>query len=147
MRCDIAGSAYFPRMKLIVQGKQMRVGAGLKRYAEEHVLMPLSRFYDSEAAELRIEVGKANGHGGESREVHLTLHMPGKKTIQIEETTPDAYAALDAAADRLLRTAKKEIARVRDRGSVRARRQLAALKSSPVVEDLPVTAAPRRRRR
>jgi ribosomal subunit interface protein len=133
-------------MKLIVQGKQMRVSAGLKRYAEEHVLTPLSRFYDSEAAELRIEVGKANGHGGESREVHLTLHMPGRKTIQIEETTPDAFAALDAAGDRLLRTAKKEISRSRERTSARARRQMEALKSSPIVEDLPVTTPTRRKR-
>jgi ribosomal subunit interface protein len=134
-------------MKLIVQGKQMRVSAGLKRYAEEHVLLPLSRFYDSEAAELRVEVGKANGHGGESREVHLTLHMPGKKTIQIEETTPDAFAALDSAGDRLLRTAKKEISRSRERTSARARRQMVALKSSPVVEDLPTVAVSTRKRR
>jgi ribosomal subunit interface protein len=135
-------------MKLIVQGKQMRISNNLQRYAEEHVLTPLSRFYDSEAAELRVEIGRANGHGGDSREVHLTLHMPGKKTIQIEETTPDAYAALDAAADRLLRTAKKEIARQRSRGGERARRTIAALKASPVVEDLPsVDVPPRKRRR
>jgi putative sigma-54 modulation protein len=135
-------------MKLIVQSKQLRLTEGLKRYAEEHVLLPLSRFYDNEAAELRVEVGRANGHGGDSREVHLTLHMPGKKTIQIEEVTPDPYAALDAAADRLIRTAKKEIARGRERGSVRARRQMAALKSSPLVEELPtVVVAPRRKRK
>jgi ribosomal subunit interface protein len=134
-------------MKLIVQGKQMRLGAGLKRYAEEHVLLPLSRFYDSEAAELRVEVGRANGHGAESTEVHLTLHMPGHKTIQIEETTPDPFAAIDAAADRLVRTAKKEIARARDGGGVKARRAAAALKSSPIVEDLPVVVVPPRRKR
>ena len=133
-------------MKLIVQGKQMRVGSNLRRYAEEHVLTPLKRFYDSEAAELRVEVGRANGHGGESREVHLTLHMPGRKTIQIEETTPDAFAALDLAADRLVRTAKKEIGRQRGRTNG-ARRTIAALKSSPEVADLPTVAAPRRRRR
>jgi ribosomal subunit interface protein len=133
-------------MKLIVQGKQMRVGENLKRYAEEHVLVPLSRFYDSEAAELRVEVGRANGHGGESREVHLTLHMPGRKTIQIEETTPDAFAAIDAAADRLLRSAKKEIARQRGRGEPRARRTAEALRNSPVVEDLPTVVVPPRRK-
>jgi len=148
MRCDTACSAYFQSMKLIVQSKQMRLTAGLKRYAEEHVLGPLSRFYDSEAAELRVEVGKANGHGGESNEVHLTLRMPGKKTIQIEEVTLDPYAALDAAADRLVRTAKKEIARDRERGSgAKARRAAAALKSSPIVEDLPAVVAPSRRKR
>jgi ribosomal subunit interface protein len=134
-------------MKLIVQGKQMRVGSNLKRYAEEHVLVPLSRFYDSEAAELRVEVGRANGHGAESREVHLTLHMPGRKTIQIEETTPDAFAALDAAADRLVRTAKKEIDRQRGRGAAGARKAAALLKSSPEVADLPTVVVPPRRKR
>src|SRR3954453_13189663 len=94
-------------MKLIVQGKQMRVSAGLKRYAEEHVLQPLRRFYDNEAAELRVEVGRDNANRGESKECHLTLRMPGARTIQIEETTPDVYGCLDVAADRLGRVAKK----------------------------------------
>lgn len=100
-------------MKLIVQGKQMRVSAGIKRYAEEHVLQPLRRFYDNEAAELRVEVGIDNPNRGESRQCHLTLHMPGAKTIQIEESTPDVYGSLDVAADRLVRVAKKELAKMR----------------------------------
>jgi ribosome-associated translation inhibitor RaiA len=69
-------------MKLIFQGKQMRISEGLRRYAEEHVLTPLRRFYDNQAAELRVEVGRDNANRGESRECHLTLHMPGAKTIQ-----------------------------------------------------------------
>jgi len=36
-------------MKLIVQGKQMRISAGLRQYAEDHLLVPLQRFYDNEA--------------------------------------------------------------------------------------------------
>jgi ribosome hibernation promoting factor len=100
-------------MKLIVQGKQMRVSAGLKRYAEQHVLQPLRRFYDNEAAELRVEVGKDNGNRGESKECHLTLRMPGARTIQIEESTPDVYGCLDVAGDRLVRVAKKELGRMR----------------------------------
>ena len=100
-------------MKLIVQGKQMRVTAGMRRYAEEHLMAPLRRFYDNQAAELRVELGVASGHGGESKECHLTLHMPGARTIQVEESTPDVYGALDLAADRLVRVAKKEIARMR----------------------------------
>jgi len=100
-------------MKLIVQGKQMRISPGLRRYAEEHVLTPLQRFYDNQAAELRVEVGRDNGNRGESRECHLTLHMPGGKTIQIEETTPDVYACLDVAADRLVRVAKKQLGKMR----------------------------------
>jgi len=100
-------------MKLIVQGKQMRISAGLRQYAEDHLLVPLQRFYDNEAAELRVEVGIDNGNRGESRQCHLTFRMPGARTIQIEESTPDVYGALDVAADRLVRVAKKELARMR----------------------------------
>jgi ribosomal subunit interface protein len=100
-------------MKLIVQGKQMRVSEGLRRYAQEHVLEPLRRFYDNEAAELRVEVGRDNANRGESKQCHLTFRMPGARTIQIEETTPDVYGCLDVAADRLVRVAKKELGRMR----------------------------------
>lgn len=108
-------------MKLIVQGKQMRVSAGLRRYAEEHLVRPLRRFYDNEAAELRVEVGIDNRNRGESRQCHLTFRMPGARTIQIEETTPDVFGALDVAADRLVRVAKKELEKMRrPRGRRRA---------------------------
>lgn len=113
MRCGAASDGYFCRMKLIVQGKQMRVSAGLKQYAEDHVLQPLRRFYDNEAAELRVELGLSGGKGDATRECHLTLHMPGAKTIQIEETTSDPYGSMDLAAARLMRTAKKELQRLR----------------------------------
>src|SRR3954470_1895259 len=100
-------------MKLIVQGKQMRISGDLRRFAEEHVVRPLQRFYDNEAAELRIEVGRDNGNRGESKECHLTFRMPGARTIQIEESTPDVYGCLDVAADRLVRVAKQELGRMR----------------------------------
>src|SRR2546430_13769760 len=96
-------------MKVIVQGKQMRITEGLRRYAEKHVVRPLRRFYDNEAAELRVEVGRDNGNRGESKECHLTFRMPGARTIQIEESTPDVYACLELAADRLVRVAKEEL--------------------------------------
>ena len=106
-------SAYLAFMKLIVQGKQMRVSGSLRDYAEEHVAQRLERFVDSEAAELRVELGRTNGNRGESRECHLTFRMQGARTIEIEESRPDLYGALDLAADRLVRVAKKELAKMR----------------------------------
>ncbi len=114
-------------MKLIVQGKQMRVGAWLREYAEEHVARRLRRFADSEAAVLRIEMGRDNGNRGESNEVHLTLRMPRARIIEIEETRPDLYQALDAAADRLVRAAKKEREKMRQPKG-RPKRDLAKVK-------------------
>jgi ribosomal subunit interface protein len=118
-------------MKLIVQGKQMRVSAGLRQYAEDHLLHPLRRFYDNEAAELRVELGVGNGNRGESKECHLTLRMPGAKTIQIEETTTDPYGSLDLAAARLMRTAKKELQKLRQPKGRKLSHPLAELASRP----------------
>src|SRR5256885_6325579 len=91
-----------PVMKVIIQGKQTRLSAGIKNYAQEHVVAQLERFYDNEAAELRVELGDARGSkGGPDKECHLTLRMPGARTIQIEESTQDPYSSLDVAGDPL----------------------------------------------
>jgi putative sigma-54 modulation protein len=101
-------------MKVIIQGRHLRLSPGLKRYAQRHVVAPLNRFYDNQAAELRVELGDVNGRkSGVDKECHLTLHMPGARTIQIEETTPDPYASMDSASDRLVRAAKKALQRMR----------------------------------
>jgi ribosomal subunit interface protein len=143
-------------MKVIIQGKHLRLSQGLKSYAQEHVIQPLNRFYDNEAAELRVELGDVNGSkGGVDKEVHLTLHMPGARTIQIEETTPDPYASMDAAADRLVRAAKKELQRMRRPSRRHKEHPLATVVAEGAVpggliEDLPnapaTGARPRRKR-
>jgi ribosomal subunit interface protein len=130
-------------MKVIIQGKQMRLSAGIKNYAQEHVVAQLTRFYDNEAAELRVELGDERGSkGGLDKECHLTLRMPGARTIQIEETTQDPYASLDAAGDRLIRAAKKEIERMRRPPGRHKYRPLATVVAEGgvpggLVEDLP----------
>ena len=121
----------------------MRLSQGMKNYAEEHVVGPLRRFYDNEAAELRVELGDARGSkGGLDKECHLTLHMPGARTIQIEESTQDPYASLDAAGDRLVRAAKKELGRMRRPKGRHKYRPLATVVAeggvpAGLVEDLP----------
>ena len=143
-------------MKVIIQGKQLRLSRGLKSYAQKHVVGPLNRFYDNEAAELRVELGDVNGSkGGVDKECHLTLHMPGARTIQIEETTPDSYASMDSARDRLVRAAKKELERMRRPSRRHREHPLATLVAEGgvpggLIEDLPnaapTGARPRRRR-
>jgi putative sigma-54 modulation protein len=130
-------------MKVIIQGKQMRLSQGIKNYTQEHVVGPLRRFYDNEAAELRVELGDARGSkGGPDKECHLTLRMPGARTIQIEESTQDPYASLDAAGDRLIRAAKKELQRMRQPKGRHKYRPLATVVAeggvpAGLVEDLP----------
>ena len=143
-------------MKTIIQGKHLRLSRGLKSYAQEHVVAPLNRFYDNEAAELRVELGDVNGSkGGVDKECHLTLHMPGARTIQIEESTHDPYASMDAAADRLVRAAKKELQRMRRPSRRHKEHPLATVVAEGgvpggLIEDLPnarpTGAQPRRKR-
>jgi putative sigma-54 modulation protein len=144
-----------PAMKVIIQGKQMRLSTGIKNYAHEHVVAQLERFYDNEAAELRVELGDARGSkGGLDKECHLTLRMPGARTIQIEESTQDPYASLDAAGERLIRAAKKEIERMRKPFGRHKYRPLATVVAeggvpAGLIEDLPngraTGSAPRKR--
>jgi ribosomal subunit interface protein len=130
-------------MKVQIQGKQMKVSDRLKRYVAGHLVRPLTRFYDNEAAELRVEFGDARpGKRGPDIECHLTLHMPGARRLQIEETTKSPYTSLDAATDRLVRVAKKELERMRDPGGHHTAHPLSravAEGGAPggMVEDLP----------
>ncbi len=104
-------------MKLQISGKQLKLTEDIKAYVDEHVVRPLNRFYDNEAAELRVELGDSRPRkGGEDIECHLTLHMPGARTIQIEETTQDQRSSIDAAADRLIRAVHKELEKMRETG-------------------------------
>ena len=138
-------------------GKTAQAQPGFKRYAEQHIVQPLRRFYDNEAAELRVELGDVNGSkGGLDKECHLTLHMPGARTIQIEETTPDPYASMDAASDRLVRAAKRELQRMRRPSRRHKEHPLATAVAEGgvpggLIEDLPnarpTEARPRRTRR
>ena len=72
----------------------------------------LSRFVDDPAAELRVELGRVNASkGGAETKCHLTLRLSGSRVLQVEETTADADASLDLAAERLVRVVKEEVAR------------------------------------
>jgi ribosomal subunit interface protein len=133
-------------MKVLIQGKQMKVSDRLKDYVDDHLVRPLNRFYDNQAAELRVEFGDSRPKKrGLDMECHLTLRMPGTKTIQIEESTESPYASLDAAADRMIRACKRELDRMRNPASHHRehplattlyRRNMRNLEATPV-EELP----------
>ncbi len=113
-------------MNVVISGKQMKVTDSLKAYVDEHLVQALTRFYDSEAAELRVELGNALPHkGGAHIECHLTFRMPGSRTLQIEAVTQDPYASIDGASERLVRCVKKELERMREPGGRRLEHPLA----------------------
>jgi len=89
-------------MKLIVHGKQMRVSAAVKQFAERHALRPLRRFYDDEAAELRrAMVGVLDG-ALEHYERVVALPIPDKLPMPLQvhrhqgEPCPRCGATIEA---------------------------------------------------
>lgn len=130
-------------MKVLIQGKQMRVSDELKGYVHDRLVKQLTRFLDDPAAELRVEFGDTNGpKGGEDKECHLTLHIPNARTIQIEEATRDPYASLDAATGRLIRRAKRELEKRRSPLTGRMHRPLAAVVAEGGVPAGPIEELP-----
>ena len=101
-------------MKVVISGKQLKVSNALKEYVDKHLVQPLTRFYDHQAAELRVEFEDSLPRkGGEDIVCHLTLHMPGARTLHIEESTQDKEASLNAAGERLIRSVHKELEKMR----------------------------------
>ncbi len=126
----------------------MKLSEELKAYVTERVVAPLKRFYDDSAAELRVELGDTNGpKGGNDQECHLTLRMPGASVIQIEEATPDIYASIDGAGDRLVRVGKREVERHRHSLGGKKYRPLATVVAeggvSGVLPSVPVEELPK----
>lgn len=130
-------------MKVVISGKQMKLTPALKQYVEDHLVRQLTRFYDNQAAELRVEFEDSRpSRGGPDVTCHLTLHMPNARTIHVEESTPDAYASLDAGADRLIRAAHKEIDRMRDPGGHHTEHPLATTVSEGGIDARPIEELP-----
>ena len=127
-------------MKVKIQGKQMKVRQDLQAYVYEHLVTAITRFYDNDAAELRVEFGDVNGpRRGNDMECHLTFFMPGASTIQIESLTQDPFASLDDASDRLIRVVKRELERMRQPGAHRREHPLVEEFAEPASEAEPIT--------
>jgi len=131
-------------MKILIQGKQLKLTDELKSYVRERLVRPLTRFYDDSAAELRVQFGDNNGptKGGEDKDCHLTLRMPNARTIQIEESTRDCYASLDAASDRLIRVCKRELERMRQPTGRRKYRPLGSVVAEGGIPGGPIEELP-----
>jgi putative sigma-54 modulation protein len=103
-------------MKVIVKGVHLRVSRALKRHIEQHLVGPISGFYDNSAAELSVHLVDTNGpKGGLDKEVRITVRIPGTKSLHVTETTDNIYKSIVLARERIERLAKRQISRRRTR--------------------------------
>ena len=104
-------------MRVVMKGVHLKLSDRLKDHVHETLVAPLTRFFDSEAAMLEIHFVDNNGpKGGLDKECRVTLHIPGARSIHVEEAAEDPYKAVDLVRDRLEKALKREVERMREPG-------------------------------
>ena len=103
-------------MKVNLKGVHLVLTDAIKAHVQSHLVAPIERFYDSEAAELEIHLRDSNGDkGGVDKECSVTVRVPHAASIHITEVAEDIYKAIDLARDRVEKSAKRLVERGRDK--------------------------------
>ena len=104
-------------MRVVMKGVHLRVSNRLKQYVQESLVESLSRFIDNEAAMLEVHFVDSNGpKRGNDKECRVTLHIPGARSIHVEDAAEDPYKAVDLVRHRIEEAAKREMERMRSPG-------------------------------
>ncbi len=103
-------------MKVNVRGVHLTLTDALKRHVEEHLVGPIERIYDSEAAEIEIHLRDVNGpKGGNDKECSVTVRVPHGASIHVTEVSDDIYKSIDLARDRVANSTKRLVERSQDK--------------------------------
>ncbi len=103
-------------MKVNLRGVHLELSDALKRHVQSHLVEPLSRFFDSEAAELEIHLRDTNGtKGGVDKECSVTMRIPRGQSMHVSEVSEDIYKSIDLARDRMEKTLNRQLERSQDR--------------------------------
>lgn len=112
-------------MQIDVRGHRVELQPALGQYAERRFVTALQRFKER-VPSVTVRLIDENGpkHGVDKR-CQVSVLVLRAKPITIEETDPDAYRAIDRAADRTARAVTRAIGRRRaPRGIAAQQRQL-----------------------
>jgi putative sigma-54 modulation protein len=103
-------------MKLSIHAHHLALPPDLSDFLRRHVTRPLARLYDDPAADLAVHLGDARPRkGGVDQRCRLVFRMPGARALTVAALEDDLYKALLDAADRLRRSVRKEISKMRSR--------------------------------
>ena len=103
-------------MKVNLRGVHLELTDAIKRHVQAHLVDPIERFFDDEAAELEIHLRDRNGpKGGNDMECSVTVRVPRAASIHVTEVDDDLYKAIDLARDRIETAAKRALERSQDK--------------------------------
>jgi ribosome-associated translation inhibitor RaiA len=109
----LAGTAARPNlndMKLSIHAHQIEKPRDLTAFIHKHLVRPLGRLYDSQAADLTVHIAEAKPKkGGVDQSCGVTFRMPNAKTLRVETVRDDLHAALLDCAARLKRLVQREV--------------------------------------
>jgi len=100
-------------MKIELRFHGIQSSEALRDHTARRVRVHLSRFA-REVSTVVVRLADVNGpRGGLDKRCQITVFGPRLGTATLEETSADAYAALDLALERIGRSAGRELARAR----------------------------------
>ncbi len=101
-------------MKIEVVGVHLDVTSSLTEYANHRIGLSLDRFEDRiTGVTVRLE-DISGPHGPGTKRCHMEVHLMHRESVIVEQNHTDIYTAVDKAANRLKRTVRRHINRVRD---------------------------------
>lgn len=100
-------------MKINVRFKGFAISDSLAEHVTRKIHQHLSRFGHRVAA-VDVRLSDVNGpRGGRDKRCRLTVHLPGRAPLYVEELHQDFYAGIDVALDRLAEAVGRSIQRAR----------------------------------
>jgi ribosome hibernation promoting factor len=101
-------------MKIEVVGVHLDVTSSLEAYVKNRIGLSLDRFVDR-ISNVTIRLDDISGpHGPGTKRCHMEVHLIHLDAVIVEQDHTDIYTAVDKAANRLKRTVRRHINRVRD---------------------------------
>lgn len=96
-------------MKISITGKQIDIGTSLRSYVEEHTENTVKRFFETP-----LNASVAFSKEGNLIRVDTTVHAMSGVLVQGSSSNVDAYAAFDAANDRIAKQLQRYKKRLTD---------------------------------
>ncbi len=101
-------------MQIEVIGVHLDVTSSIQAYVKHRIGLSLDRFEDR-IQSVTIRLHDISGpHGPGTKRCHMEVQLTHHETVIVEQDHTDIYTAADKAANRLKRTVRRHINRVRD---------------------------------
>jgi ribosomal subunit interface protein len=125
-RKRVAGRTAAPATPAAFRTADLDLSQALKDHTQRHLGMKLGKFA-SEIERITVRLTNVNGtKGGVDKVCKVKVVLVGLPSVIVEQRDADAYAAVDAALDRIERAVRKSLERRQQNPRTRARKEASA---------------------